>query len=322
MMDYLITLDGPNHAYSSSIYNRMLSNDAFTLSHFQTNKAYTPNNISFFLLSFLLSIFNSVVALKVFHLLYIILFALGFYFWNKSMSNIKQNRPYFIVVPLIFSFLFFSGFYNFVLSFIILFFALYFYENTKMKSIKKYVVLCILLLLLYLSHSIVFLFAGLAMILFEIQRIILDKTQLKSVIKNLSLLALSALPCFVLSIVFLSSRSAEVTYLPFETLFHNFISSSAITTRSELAFYSKSIFKIYLISIFIYTIYKKIKSNFEQSDYLLWLMISTLLLYFILPDSVGYAGVFSVRVEYFFWVFYFAWIVRNPLSKAILNYLL
>lgn len=318
-MDYLITLDGPNHLYNSKIFNRMMSGDSFSLQHFQTNPSITPNYPSFLLLSITLYFFNGIIALKVFHLLLVLTFIFGFYLWNKQ-KKMKNNLSLLVLIlPLIYSFVFFSGFYNFILGIILMFFILYFYEKNTKIAFSKYFWLSMLLLILYLFHSIVFGFAGLALFIYELQSFFIKKSETKTLIIKSALLFASALPSILLSLFFMSSRDSEVAFLPFDVLFNNLINGHTIITISKEGWFLKLMFLSILIVLSIFFVVQKFRTKFEQNDYLLITSFTCLILYFMLPDSVGFAGVFSVRIAYCFWIFLIAWLLRATIKNFILK---
>lgn len=318
MMDYLITLDGPNHLYNSAAFNRILVNNSFTQSFLEINPQITPNYASFLILSFLLTFFNGMVALKIFHLLFVLGFAVSFALWNKG----KPDKPTFsfLVLPLIFSFLFYSGFYNFILAIILMFWILNYFEKTKHAPFKKHLILALLLILLYFSHSIVFVFTGLALALFVSTQAVIKKTVLLQYFSQLGGLILAALPCVILAILFMESRSSEIQYLTLSDLIHNLFYAKSIMAKGFSAEIAKHIFTFSIVVGSVILGFKSLRSKIKSKDYLLFTALLTLALYFILPDSVGYASVFSVRIEYFFWIFQIAWLARQDIEYVFLKY--
>ena len=309
-VDYLITLDGPAHLYNSQIYNDLLAKNSWTQSYFHINEQLTPNYGSLLLLSGLLAIFNFTVALKLFHILFVLLFVGGFYIWNRSST---EKSWHLLILPFVFAELFWAGFYNFVLATSILFFVLAFYERTKLVEWKKYSILGTLFLILYFSHSIVFIFGGLAVFIFEVENFLTNKDLgLKLKLKPFIFLFLAALPCFLMAFYFMDSRKTVIEYLPFEQLLNDFLEGKVFRARNDVSKFTRPIFPaiVLLLSVAI-LIQNRLKTT---SNYLLFTAITCLLLYFILPDSVGYASVFSARIIYFFWIFLVAWICRNPLT--------
>jgi hypothetical protein len=215
-----------------------------------------------------------------------------------------------------------SGFYNFSLSFILLFWIVSFYEKTKLSDWIKTTILGALLLTLYLSHSIVFAFAGLALIIYEINLFFLKKNEIRKVFLNLCLLFIAAVPAIVLSLFFMSNRESQMEFLDFSVLVENLILAKSIFIKGDWNTVFKLIFIIPLLFAVIIGIKIKLNTSFKESDYLLWTALTILTLYFILPDSVGFAMVFSVRIEYFFWIFLIAWLSRIDFKKIHLKILL
>lgn len=296
-----------------------MSGDNFSKQYFEMNPNITPNYASFLLLSLTLYFFNYILAIKVFHVFIVLFFVLGFYLWNRKKESDNNFSLIVLALPIIYSFVFFSGFYNFILGIILMFFILFFYEKNTKTSFMKYFWLALLLLTLYLFHSIVFAFTGLALLIYEIHNFFIVKSPPKILLKNLTLLFISALPCLILSLAFMSSRTSEVTYLSFDVLINHFVNGFTITTISFLGWLFKMFFlgSLFIISLFYFI--KKLKTQFEQSDYLIFTSFTILLLYFIIPDSVGFASVFSIRIAYFFWIFLIAWIIRVSAKKQILK---
>ena len=322
MMDYLITLDGPTHLHNANLFNHLLGGSEFTESYFEVNSKITPNYISLLLLSLLLTIFNSVVALKIFHLIFILLFAFSFLWWNRSIDKKGQSKLGFIVFPLIFSYLFHSGFYNFILAILLLFWTLSFYEKTKLKGLKKYFILSLLLLATYFAHSIAFAFTGLALGTFEMSQLLSNKNLRKEAFGNIAALVVAAIPSLLMTILFMGSRSSEVQYIAFPELIENLVTAKSISVRGMAGEWIKYCFILSITLSTIFILFRQKKELLKPSNYLFWTAILTLILYFILPDSVGYASVFSVRIEYFFWIFLFAFLARQQFKKEYLNYFL
>ncbi len=318
MMDYLITLDGPNHIYNSATFNRIINGDAYTNSYLELNPQITPNYASFLILSLLLQIFSSTVAVKVFHLFFILAFTLSFAYWNRSKPD-KPNLAY-LIFPLVFSYLFYSGFYNFVLAIILMFWILNYFEKSNHHNFRKHFSLAFLLILLYFSHSIVFVFTGIALALFVTTHSAIKKVTLTKFILSLCYLIAAALPCVVLAILFMGSRESEIVYLEFSELLKNLFSSKSIIAKGFLAEIGKYFFTFSLVLLTVFVSFKRVSRKLQLSDYLLITALSILLLYFILPDSVGYASVFSVRIEYFFWIFLISWLARQEIKANLLKY--
>lgn len=319
--DYFISFDGPFHLYNSRIFNDLISGDTFMQQFYQLNPSPTPNYLALLTISALMTIFNAAWAYKIFHLILIICLFVSFWSWHGRFT--KNSALLFL--PFLFSALFFNGFYNFVFAFVLLFLTLKHYEFTKKRDLKFYITIGLLLAATYFSHSIVFLFLGLTLLHYEVFMLIIRKQDFKKTLMQLSYLFLCSLPCLLLAYFFVSNRAAEVNYLEAAELLKRLFTGYAIYTREAYLNTYKTIFicSTYLLTVLL-AIYRFRNKTFETSDYFLFTAFTTLILYFVLPDSVGYASVFSVRIEYFFWILIISWISRNmdiyqPIKIAFLT---
>lgn len=284
--------------------------------YFEINPEPVPNYCTHLILSGLLNLLNGAVSLKIFHIFFIVAFLGGFHYWNRNQLN--QHLALVIALPFVYSTVFLNGFYNFSIGLALLFFTIGYYERSS-PNIKRYLILTVLLLIVYFSHSLAFVFCGAVLIVYEVHVSIVARTGFPHLLKRLALLAVSALIPLALSVFFLDHRTGSNYYIPFNQLLSDLYSGFALVTRSSAAGIAKVLFLYGLVAILFLTARQRLKSC--SGNYLLWTSILFLSAYFILPDSVGYAGVFSVRYAFFFWLLIAAWVARNlspePWKKAI-----
>ena len=304
--NYLISLDGPTHLYNAAVYNRLLVNDSFASAYFEINPEPVPNYLVHLFLAALLSLFHSAISLKIFHILFILAFLAGFRYWNRTPSS--GYLALFIALPFVYSTVFLNGFYNFSLGIVLLFFTLGCYERSS-QGLKRYLWLSLFLMETYFAHSLAFVFCGVLLILYEVHSAVVAQSGFKHLIKQLSFLAASALIPIALSLIFLGHRESANYYLPLKQLLSDLYSGFALVTRSSAASCAKLLFLYALLAVLILTVFKRLKSC--SGNYLLWSALLFLAAYFTLPDSVGYAGVFSVRYSFIFWLLIAAWVARN-----------
>lgn len=305
-MDYLINLDGPNHLYSSKIFYKLLGNNDFYKSYFDVNSNFTPNYFTVLLLGGLQQIFSGVISLKIFHLLHIILLLWGAFYWSNSNNDKKIIFP-FLVFPFAYSYLFFSGFYNFIFAVSISFFVMGAYERFSQKgwNIRSYIIIGILLFLTYCSHIIPFFFSGVYLSIDTLLELRKSKWN-SSKLKHALFLFVAALPGVLLTFIFMGGHDSEYSYLEFSELLSRITSGFSITIKNDSAEgqiminWIKLAYLAFALMLFLYKSFSlKKDSNWNFTI----TALAILLLYFILPDSVGYASVFSVRIEYIFWLF-------------------
>lgn len=295
-MGMIITLDGPNHLYSAKVFGALLSDNSFYEQFIQINPEFVPNYLTVFLLYPLQRILDPIDALKVFHLLHVLFMIGGAFYWSNAKTK-KITYPFFIL-PFVYSYLFFSGFYNFIFGASLLLWTLGYLERKSASTIKigEYLWIGCLFFLLYFSHLIPFLFAGLYLFIDLIVEMYQKADRKKIMIHGLKL-AIVILPTLIFSLLFVGSRDSSISYLDVKTLISRWVTAFSITIKDPDAAFFKLGFTMSLFTLLIYAISQK---NVNKTMGITLLCI--LLLYFILPDSVGYASVFSVRIEYLFWI--------------------
>lgn len=321
-VDYLITLDGPNHLYVSKTFYPLLAGNDFYRTYFEVNSNFTPNYLTVIVLGALQTIFSAVVSLKIFHLLHILLLLFGAYFWSNSQN--KKNRSYpFLVLPFVYSYLFFSGFYNFILAVSISFFVLGLYDRFSRKKwkLKQYLVIGLLLFAVFSSHVIPFFFTGLYIFIHELLQWKKSNWQKSNLLQSLYLL-LAASPGLILTFLFTGERSSDIGYLEFNELVSRISSGFSIVIRHEtqeglsVINWVKLSFLAFTLMLFLYGVFTK---DTSKKLTLPITALCILILYFILPDSMGYASVFSVRIEYIFWLFIVIGCTRVVIKNKFLS---
>ena len=85
-VDIFLTLDGASHLYNAKLFNELLAGNEFLTTVFQVNKEVVPNYLGHFLLSFFLLFLKPVLALKVFHILYVVGLAFSFKSLVKAVN--------------------------------------------------------------------------------------------------------------------------------------------------------------------------------------------------------------------------------------------
>lgn len=305
-MDYLVTLDGPNHLYSSNIFYELLDSKSFYSKYIEFNDGFTPNYFTVFILGGLQTLFSGVTSLKIFHILHLVLLFGGAMYWANSDSKNKIVYP-FLVLPFAYSYLFFSGFYNFIFAVSIAFWCLGFYERTNAKEwrLKHFLILGIFLFTTFITHVIPFFFVGLYLFVHLFLQWMASNWS-KQLLKKSLFIFLCSSPGLILTVLFMGSRSSEYEWLETSELISRLTSGFSIVIKSASAEsttmtnWFKLIFLAFGLMLFAYQFSLK---NRKKNWSILITVLATLTFYFILPDSAGYASVFSVRIEYILWLF-------------------
>ncbi|MFT7156633.1 MAG: hypothetical protein ACI8Q1_001648 [Parvicella sp.] len=321
-MDYILSLDGPTHLYNANLFNELLlENNTFIQQHLSFNSEFTPNYVGLIWSAILLKLFSPILAIKVFYLSYILGLLLSVRYFIESFQEEKNQKwSIILILPFVYSYFVISGFINFHLAFIPMFLTAGYYIQQKELKIKNSALIAFGILLTYFSHSIVFGFLVILLGSLEFTKtILINRNTLALLKKGLLLVLLSIIP-IILTFSFLGSRESEALYLDFWVLVDDLFQMKSMrmfNSQGTLIGYS---FSTSLLIIVTALIVKSVRStvSIQPKDGLLLAALLFLASYFILPDSVGFASVFSVRIEYAFWLCIVIWIILS-LKNAYLS---
>lgn len=303
-----LTLDGPAHLYNAELMKELLKGQELVIGKFfDFNKFPHPNWSGHLILMCLLYILPPLLAEKFFLCLIVLISALGF---RKLVKTIEPSAVWmsWLFFPFLLNFAFLMGFYNFSFALGLLpwWLALWIRQHDKEKSIKMATLIFLFLLVLYFSHLVIFLLAGLfagSISLFD------SSSQNKKKLKgNLLFLLFCSLPGLLLTFFFLISTGTdgyrgEISRLPVMQLLNDILFSRmfivydyATEKKLSIAF---TVLMLFLsgASIFHRTIHRL------QKTFLI-IFLTSLAIIFILPDSMASGGILSVRLVQWF---YIAW---------------
>ncbi len=307
-VDVLLTLDGSSHLYNSKLFNEILAGNESVSTLFQINKELVPNYVGHLLLSVFLTFLNPIIALKALHVLYVV--GIAFAFRNLVLQlNPKNGRMSVLIFPVVYSMPFISGFYNFSLALIFLLVGLAFwFKNDGHKSIDFYIKLAFLMLLTYFSHSFTFGVLCLSLGILVIARYGV-KSYREWLPEGLKLIVAAIIP-IVLGLLFVSKRETTNSYLSFEELWTKIVSFDFIFSfQNQTSFWVLSLVFIVLL----FSVLRNKKGKVELGV----ISLTVLFLYFLLPDSVGYASVFSVRTLLITYLFFMVWFAVEHRNRFI-----
>ena len=320
------TLDGPSHLYNTNIINHLLFDHKGQLSDFFVfNKIPVPNWTGHFLLSLLTLFLPAFLAEKVFLVLFLIGLSFSFRALIKSLSPNNVLLSY-LIFPFTYSFLFYFGFYSFIIGVVFIFITLtYWLRNQDNYSIKHITVLGLLLIITYFSHLFVFLVLLMVIGLQTFTKAIINLFNSKAFIKEILGMSKSLMKLLFVSIIPLIllyyylhayPMTGEKHYLKPSDMTEFMTRIKPITgytfndeRHATLALF-KLFFVLFLVAVLIrivsiktplYLTRKKkilsaIKQSFELSDFILFAAMIMLILFYTMPDFQGDAGFFSARI--------------------------
>lgn len=290
---YIVTADLPAHLYLSNILKDFLftKTDLYT-GLYELNIFYFPQWSLSITLAILLYFFPVYWAEKIFIALVLYTLLLGIKRFSKFINpKAKQPLVVFLIVPLFYGHLFYTGLFSFYWS-IGLAFLLAPYLIQSKKIIPK-LLICILL---YFTHFMGFL---LAISLVFAQYIFIDKKPIK---KRFSHLIINLLPFVPMIGVYLAYNSSqnEKSYT-YETKAD--LTSSLLGIRSLSTFDVSFEIPIYYSLLFLmlavlFLNRKQIKMNTWSFVFLIASVLS-LSVYYLAPTSDGYVAYISIRFQWF-----------------------
>ena len=320
-LPFFYTLDGPAHIYNAKLIAELWQEPNSPLYQvFNFNPTFVPNWIGHLILIFLNVFYTPEDSNAILLSLCLIGIPFSFRLLVSKISPENQSISW-LTIPISQNTLMYLGFFNFQIGITILLLTLsqlyQFYQNPKFSWIKI-LLFFLLFLLLYLSHLFVLFIAlgiGISLPLYQI--IIKANINHKIVLKKALAISLVALPFFLLTLSYFLNNSPSLTktYLSPSTLnsyIENFVILDSYIPEQESIFNYKV--KAIFYILFIIVIYQKISSiiknaklSFNIDDFWLFLAISFLTLYYILPDSDGKAGYISFRLIIFLLLFFLIW---------------
>ena len=332
------TLDGPAHLYNSNLINHLLFGDKTPLSNFFSfNPEPIPNWSGHFILSLFNLMMPAYLAEKLLLILYLIALPFSFRSLIKTLSPNNYLLSY-LIFPFTYSFLFYYGFYNSIIAVVFMIVSInYWLKHQDNLSIKKGIILFLLLLITYFSHLFIF-----AVLLLIIGLQIIGKALLKLIgsesfkevfigfIKqSLILLLLSAIPLVLLVNYFHSHPPiGDKHYLSSNDLMEYITKIKPFIgfNFDEEKHFTHALYKMFLVLFtlaflnrilvirtpfnipFREKIISGFRSSFSVTDFFLLGAIIMLVLYFILPDFQGDSGFVSVRLCFLFYLLLAIWI--------------
>ncbi len=157
-VDYFINQDGSAHVYSAHLMLELLKNNPEVRELYALNSISVPNSSGHWLLVLLLNFFSAFTATKIIVTLTIagLIGAVGFLRW-KIFGADGLSVSLLAGAALGFNWLWFAGFYNFMLGVIFLAVTVgFYYQWRENMTIRRTILLGLLIVLTYLSHVVSF----------------------------------------------------------------------------------------------------------------------------------------------------------------------
>lgn len=209
---YVVSLDGPQHLYNANVLVELIKGNELFKEYFRVNNVIVGYWMGHFLLGFFKFFLPAWLAEKFFLTTYVIAMVYSFRYLIRSMKPGRSNLLFYLVFPFIFHSYFLLGYYSFSLGAIFYFLAIGFWiRRRELPDLRSMLIFGSLVLGVFLSHGLVFLFFGASLgILFltdSIEKLwmIKEPTPLRKVMNSLGRLLLSVAPAVVLWAIYIRS---------------------------------------------------------------------------------------------------------------------
>jgi hypothetical protein len=243
LFHYFPSHDGPIH-----IYNCLVLKDIFTSqpgiaqTYYTLNPQFPPNVLAHVLLTALTFIASPLVAEKLFLTIYALTLGLSA---RYALASIRRQSLFlsFLILPIVFNFTVYMGFYNFIIAIPIFFWTFgYWRRNIGDLRWPKVAVLAVAFLVMYLAHLFVVAFAFLVISIIVLEAVICSRSfRFWRVSAFRTVYAM--LPAAALAAYYVVKRSAPTQYNnplhSLRDLFHDnsIVSFYAGETAIAIAFY-------------------------------------------------------------------------------------
>lgn len=319
-----VTHDGPSHLYNAHIINQILFTEGsiFEQFHILNLNFLQPNLLGYVPLCLFQLIMPFLWAEKMTVVLYVLLFAFGFRYLLKQHSS---NADWYalLLFPFVFNVVLFWGFFNFLIALGLGFYLLGYYEKSRSSSARySWLLLCLLSLVIFYSHALVFVFCGVYVFIREIHTLFSNRSRNPGAIGEMVLKASFLIPGALLFLAYLIRQSnpdsgGKVASDPGKRL------SGLILNPESISFtgYSEG---AYVVPIFLLLmVLGGIKLWHDHKNKTsLWSVSFLVMLFFFLatlftPEEAGGGSVIVPRLNLVFFLFFLAWISRQELKRAV-----
>lgn len=314
------TLDGWTHLHTA----RMLSDGQYG-QIFCSNSGLVPNQFAHWVLALLLKLLSPLHAERV--LLAVIVTTMGLGSYALSRAFVRPNLLVLLVLPFTYGFLLVMGFHNFLLGVgLALLFAAWWVRSSA-KHKLQYVLLLLASVVLYYTHTMALILFLAICGLHELMLVAGLHTRPESWatgrIKPLLAFVLAVIPAFALFVLFDLGQAKSWGHVERSTLLRELIDLRYLLlyAREQEVKFTYAM-KLILVGSFVLALFHRFvplqgsRWKPRRADLLLLLAGLFLVLYFIVPDSAGYAGFISIRLQLFALLCIILWTAAQPIPSA------
>lgn len=318
--DYFPSQDGPAHLNNANViraYN--LPENAHFRQYYQLSPHPEPNWSGHLILAGLTGVVTPLTAEKILLSIYVLLFPL---LLRYALVQVRPDAGFLaiLIFPFIYGYPLHLGLYNFSLGLALFFLPLgYYLKHGERFTIRRSVVLALLLIALYFSHLVALLAAGLAIGILTLwhlaarlveQRRQGEQTSLVQLFRQQALGPLAALiPAALLAAAFLERQGAG--HMAGDSLRHLFLSLvylvSLVSFHPHEQFCTWPLAAIFVIVTGVLFLVRLARRQLGRNEGLLAIAIAFVLVYFLAPAQMSGGAVINERLMLFPFLMLILW---------------
>ncbi len=338
MTRFIPSLDGPQHLYNANVMVELLKGNELMRSFFDINEVIVGYWSGHFFLSFFKLFFPAWLAEKLFLTTYVLAMVFSFRYLVRAINPSKGNFVAFLIFPFVYHSYLLMGYYSFSIGAIFFFLAFgYWIRYQDQMTLKRIIVFGLMVLGIFLSHGLVYLFFGISFLIFFFSSTFYristksDKFKLKLLLNKAGSAVLSFIPSLILWIIYIRSVMSINSTIA-ETSF-SFAELVKFLMRIKLleGFYSKIEAPGYILLfalmallsiVFLVLFISRLKDKSEKitmlfSDQNSWIFIALVFLglYLFAPDRIS-AGNLTNRFGLFFFFGLIIWLSAQKFPRT------
>jgi hypothetical protein len=334
---YVPSLDGPQHLYNSNVIIQLLKDSDIFREFFRINEVVVGYWTGHFALTFLNLFLPAWLAEKMFLTAYVLGVVFSFRYLVRSIYPEKQNLLVYLIFPFVFHSYLLMGYYAFSIAVIFFFWAFgYYIRHSDRFGGKEMMLFAGLVLGVFLSHALVFLFFGAAFLLYFLATSIFSlvtgekEASWKKMLSRIWRVAVSVLPAiffwgvYIRSVMGISPTVTAASYYKMELVkfilrirqlvgFNHEMESPAYCVLFAL------LALLCLLALFQFIRRRKLGEGhwlelFNGSNAWIFVSLMFLVAYFFAPDRIS-AGSLTHRFGLFFFLALLVFLATRPMPR-------
>ena len=334
---YVPSLDGPQHLYNSNVLVQLIKGNGLFIEFFRVNEVIVGYWTGHFALTFFNLFLPAWLAEKMLLSVYVIGVVISFRYLVRGIYPERQNLLVYLIFPFVFHNYLVLGYYSFSIAVIFFFWAFgYWIRHSHKFRWKEMALFGALVLGVFLSHGLVFLFFAAAFLVYFMVTAIFSVVTgekgftSKELFARLWRLAVSVIPALFLWVVYIrtvmgiNSRISAASYYKMELVSFILRIRQLVGFNHEMESHAYRVLfgllALLSLVVFINYIRRRIQGEghwielFNRSHAWVFISLMFLVAYFFAPDRIS-AGSLTNRFGLFLFLSLLVCLATQPLPK-------